>query len=67
MLVNAVVLAAFAIFVLAHVRSVVRQQRAAEAQHFPETAASFILKNAVPLLDHEPLQLGRIFNLEAVS
>jgi hypothetical protein len=48
MLVNAVVLAAFAIFVLAHVRSVVRQQRAAEAQHFPETAASFILKNAVP-------------------
>jgi hypothetical protein len=48
MLVNAVVLAAFAIFVLAHVRSVVRQQRAAEEQHFPETAASFTLKNAVP-------------------
>jgi hypothetical protein len=48
MLVNAIVLAAFAIFVLAHFRSVVRQQRAAEAQHFPETAASFILKNAVP-------------------
>src|SRR4029077_14314785 len=48
MLVNAIVLAAFAIFVLAHFRSVVRQQRAAEAQHFPETAASFILENAVP-------------------
>jgi hypothetical protein len=48
MLVNAVVLVAFAIFALAHVRSVVRQQRAAEAQHFPETAATFILKNAVP-------------------
>jgi hypothetical protein len=48
MLVNAIVLAGFAIFALAHVRSVLRQQPAAEAQHFPETAASFILENAVP-------------------
>jgi hypothetical protein len=47
-LVNAVVLVAFATFALAHVRSVVRQQAATEAQAFPEAAASFISTERPP-------------------
>jgi hypothetical protein len=48
MLVNAIVLAAFAIFSLARVRSVVDQQAATEAQNFPAAAAFFISTEQPP-------------------
>jgi hypothetical protein len=48
MLVNGLVLAAFATFAVVHVRSVIRQQLAAEAQSFPAAAAHFISTERPP-------------------
>lgn len=48
MLLNAIVLAAFASFTVARVRSVVDQQAATEMQHFPATAAAFISTERPP-------------------
>jgi hypothetical protein len=48
MLVNAIVLAAFASFTAARVRSVVDQQAVTETQNFPTTAASFISRERPP-------------------
>jgi hypothetical protein len=47
-LVNAIVLAAFAMFAVAHVRSIVCQQATVEMENFPEAAASFISTRRPP-------------------
>jgi hypothetical protein len=48
MLANAIILAAFALFTIVRVRTVIRQQAETEAQHFPAAAVSFLARQRPP-------------------